>query len=276
MLSMLRFLYFVSILFMLSSISIANAQFNGKAQMIEPDAKVFLDRTSYGPGSIVYGSIFDRNFNLSNDEVESIDLTQIVKGDPIVEVKIVQLTKGILTLNAVDGSMKDRSGKTVTKAVESGPNTSLFEFEIKLPDDIEANSSVTVLYHDPFELTTTTRKIPVEQKVTLIDTRFAESTGKSLTKASVGQEVIVSSIIHSHISSDQEYAYIVQVKDSDGFTVLLSWTVGSLEPQRSASAAVPWTPDRSGQYTVEIFVWQDLLKPVPLLLKEAKNAIVVN
>ena len=244
---------------------------------LEPNAKVILDRTSYGPGAIVYVSIFDRNFNQADNEVESIDLTQIVEGDPIVEVKIVQPTQGKLTLSAVDGSMKDSNGKPVREAVESGPNTSLFEVEIKLPDDIEVNSSIGVLYNDPFELAPTSREeIPVQEKVTLTDTRFTDHAGKFLQKANVGQEVIITSIIQSHMSSKQEYAYIVQVKDSDGFTVALSWISGNIEPQRSASAAVSWTPDKAGQYTIEIFVWQSLLKPMPLLLNEEKNAIVVS
>jgi len=274
----MKFLYFIPILLLLFSIPLTTMQFNFvEAQKIEPNAKVFLDRTSYGPGSIVYVSIFDRNFNLADDVVESIDLTQIVEGDPIVEVKIVQPTQGTLTLSAVDGSMKDSNGRSVREAVESGPNTSLFELEVKLPDDIEANSSITVLYNDPFELSPTSREeIPMEQKITVTDTRFADNTGKFLQKANVGQQVIISSLIQNHMNSQQEYSYIVQVKDSDGFTVALSWISGNIERQRSASVAVPWTPDNAGQYIIEIFIWQSLLKPVPLLLKEEKNAIVVN
>jgi len=272
---LLKFLYLIPMLLLLSAI--ASAQFNFIEAEIEPNAKVFLDRTSYGPGSIVYVSIFDRNFNLADDVLDIIDLTQIVEGDPIVEVKIVQSTQGTLTLDAVDGSMKDSNGKSVREAVESGPNTSLFEFEIKLPDDIEANSSITVFYNDPFELSPTSRKeIPVQQKITVTDTRFTDQSGSSLQKVKAEQSVIISSIIQSHTSSRQEYSYIVQVKDSDGFTVALSWISGNIEPQRSASVSVSWTPEKAGQYTIEIFIWQGLLNPVPLLLKEAKNAIVVD
>lgn len=273
---LLKFLYIIPVLFLLSGTCIAYAQLNNtKAQQIEPDAKVFIDRNYYGPGAIVFVSIFDRDFNRDDAVVESIDLTQIVNGDPIVEVKIVQPSKGTLTLSAADGSMKDSSGKVVTKAVESGPNTSLFEFEVKLPDDIASNSSVTVLFNDPFSLTTSKPETPVRQRIDLTDTRFADDAGRSLKNASVGMEVIISSMIHSNISSKQEYAYIVQVKDSDGFTVLLSSITGSLEPQRSADPRISWAPDKTGQYMVEIFVWDELLKPMPLLLREEKMVIAV-
>ena len=266
---MLKFPYLAPILLLLS-VSIVGTHFNSvEALTIEPTAKVFLDRTSYGPGSIVYVSIFDINFNLQDDVVEVIDLTQIVEGDPIVEVKIVQPTQGKFTLSAVDGSIKDSDGNSVREAIESGPDTSLFEFVIQLPDDIEANSSVGVIYNDPFELSPTTReKIPVQQKIEITDTRFTDHTGRSLQKITVEQEVTISSVIQNRMSSKQEYVYIVQVKDSDGFTVSLSWISGNIEAQRSVSAAVSWTPDKAGEYAIEIFLWQNLSRPVPLLLKQ--------
>jgi hypothetical protein len=121
---------------------------------IEPNSTVSLDKAVYGPSQQVYVSISDPNFNLDRGVVENIDLTQIVSGHPIVEVVIRQPSEGTITLSAVDGSLKDRNGNVITKAVESGPNTAVFEFEIQLPDNIEPDSSVTVLYQDPYSLKT--------------------------------------------------------------------------------------------------------------------------
>ncbi|MGH9921868.1 MAG: hypothetical protein ACRD38_03865 [Nitrososphaerales archaeon] len=271
-----KFLYLVPALLLLCA-SLVGAQVNdAEALKMEPNAKVFLDRTSYGPGSIVYVSIFDINFNLQDDVVESLDLTQIVEGDPIVEVKIVQPTQGKFTLSAVDGSIKDSNGNSIREAVESGPDTSLFEFVIQLPDDLEANSSIGVIYNDPFELSPTTReKIPTRQKIQLTETRFTDHTGRILQQISAEQKVTISSVIQNRMTANQQYSYIVQVKDSDGFTVTLSWISGNVEAQRSASVAIPWTPDKAGGYIIEIFLWQNLLKPVPLLSKQETNVIVI-
>jgi len=271
----MKFPYLIPVLILLYA-STAGAQLNlVEASIMEPNAKVFLDRTSYGPGSIVYVSIFDHNFNLQDDVVESIDLTQIVDGDPIVEVKIVQPTQGKFTLSAVDGSIKDSNGNSVREAVESGSDTSLFEFVVQLPNDIEANSSIGVIYNDPFELSPTTReKIPTQQKIEITDTRFMDHTGSILQQINAEQKVTISSVIQNRMSTNQQYSYIVQVKDSDGFTVALSWISGNVEAQRSASVAVAWTPDKSGEYTIEIFLWQNLFKPVPLLPKQEESVIV--
>jgi hypothetical protein len=260
--------YLIAILLLLGSPLIS-------ALKMEPYAKVFLDRISYGPGSVVYASIFDRNFNMDDEVIEALDLTQVVRGKPIVEVRIVQPTKGTIVLSALDGSMKDSSGRSVTEALESGPNTSLFEFVIQLPDDIEVNSSIAVLYEDPFELSPTTREeIPVKRKIELRDTLIAGVPAQHMNEIGAGQEVVISSTVYSTLSSSQSYVYIVQVKNSEGITVMLSWISGKVEPQRHANAAVAWNTEELGTYTIEIFLWQDILKPVPLLKQETSTIVV--
>ncbi|MFY3741692.1 MAG: hypothetical protein HMLIMOIP_002151 [Candidatus Nitrosomirales archaeon] len=151
---------------------------------IEPNSSVSVDKAVYGPSQLVYVTISDPDFNLDRGVVEIIDLTQIVSGHPIVEVVIRQPSEGTVVLSAVDGSLKDRNGNVITKAVESGPNTAVFEFEITLPDNIEPNSSVTVLYHDPFALKTgpETSGSSVNNVVARLDTDKNEvSLGNDLT-----------------------------------------------------------------------------------------------
>jgi hypothetical protein len=244
--------------------------------IIEPNAQVILDRTSYGPGAIVYITIIDRNFNQLKNVVESIDLTQIVDGEPIVEVKITQPTKGRLVLSAVDGSLRDDNGNPVVKAIESGPNTSAFEFLIKLPEDLETNSSVSVIYNDPFELAPTSRKsIPVEENVTIVETRITDQNGKPLTDIRVGQQIIFRSTLQNSMNVQQAYSYILQVKDSNGYTVMLSWISGTLEAKRSSVASIAWTPDATGKHSVEIFLWDNTNTPTPLTLEAKKDIIMV-
>lgn len=242
----------------------------------ETNAKVFLDRTTYGPGAIVYVTIIDRNFNLSKDVIESIDLTQIVRGEPILEIRITQLTKGRLVLSAVDGTLMDEVGRPVTRAVESGPNTSTFEFLIKLPDDLERSSSISVIYNDPFELAPTSREsIPVQEKIAVIETRVTDENGKPLTNIVVGKQVIFGSMIQNSLNIRQPYSVILQVKDSNGYTVMLSWVSGNLEAKRTISASIAWKPDVAGEYTAEIFLWESMTKPTPLVLEPKKAILVV-
>jgi hypothetical protein len=53
----------------------------------------------------------------------------------------------------------------------------------------------------------------------------------------------------------QPFTYIVQVQNSEGKVVLLSWVTGSLQPHQSLSPAQSWTPTEPGTYTAQIFNW---------------------
>jgi len=71
----------------------------------------------------------------------------------------------------------------------------------------------------------------------------------------------------------EEFAYVIQVKDGEGFTDQLSLVQGSLEagdytPQQS------WIPEKPGEYLVEIFVSYCLDCPHPLMSPLTMKVIV--
>lgn len=55
--------------------------------------------------------------------------------------------------------------------------------------------------------------------------------------------------------------YILQVKDSNEFTVMLTWIKGTMNASSALDAGISWTPEESGNYTVEVFVWKSLEEP---------------
>ena len=63
---------------------------------------------------------------------------------------------------------------------------------------------------------------------------------------------------------DQDFAYLIQIQDSEGVTVSLSWIAGSLSPGQSFSPSASWTPTDVGTYTVTAFVWESIDNPTAL------------
>ena len=59
----------------------------------------------------------------------------------------------------------------------------------------------------------------------------------------------------------QSFAYIVQVQNSDGVVVSLSWITGTLEPGQSLNPAQSWVPTTPGSYTAQVFVWAGVDNP---------------
>ena len=74
----------------------------------------------------------------------------------------------------------------------------------------------------------------------------------------VNQQVQLTADIKNNQEVSQNFVYIVQVKDSRGIVIYISWITGRLEPDQSFSPALSWTPHTSGTYIAEIFVWDSL------------------
>jgi hypothetical protein len=60
---------------------------------------------------------------------------------------------------------------------------------------------------------------------------------------------------------EQPFAYLVQVENSDGVTLSLSWITGTLTGNQFLNLAESWVPESSGKYTAQIFIWQSLSEP---------------
>ena len=53
--------------------------------------------------------------------------------------------------------------------------------------------------------------------------------------------------------------YLVQIKNNEGFVVSLGWISGQLTPDQKLSPSLSWTPNESGEFTTEIYVWEGLI-----------------
>lgn len=82
--------------------------------------------------------------------------------------------------------------------------------------------------------------------------------------AKVGDRVGIKSQITINQAINESTAIIVQIKDSEGMIVNLSWLVGILEQGQKMDVIQSWIPESVGQYTAEVFVWTDLNNPGPL------------
>ncbi|MDE1764723.1 MAG: hypothetical protein KGI27_00470 [Thaumarchaeota archaeon] len=76
-----------------------------------------------------------------------------------------------------------------------------------------------------------------------------------------GEQIqIVDGLINCQ-SVDQPFVYIVQIQDSKGVTMALSWIAGKLAAGQSFDPAQSWIPTTTGNYTAEIFLWSSLVAP---------------
>jgi len=117
---------------------------------------------------------------------------------------------------------------------------------------------------DQLHLTATTTVgtviLPLEQ-INASNPRIADSLGNAITTVKVNQQVLIEADLKNTQQRDQPFAYLVQVGDSNGVTLSLSWITGTLTGGQFLNLAESWLPPSSGKYTAQIFVWQSISEP---------------
>jgi len=180
-------------------------------------------------------------------------------------------------------SDSDSGGIKVTMT-ETGPNTGVFEGTVYFTTDLSSSGNrihvtpgdtVTADYtdmtlplpHSPSDqlhITATTvagTSLPPLEQAPADNARVVDSTGKSVDKVSVDQQIQIVSNVTNQENKDQPFAYLVQIQDSNGITVSLSWITGSMTPKQTLNLGQSWLPQSAGTYTAQIFVWQSISNP---------------
>nr|AIF13669.1 RTX toxin, Ca2+-binding protein [uncultured marine thaumarchaeote KM3_63_D09] len=105
---------------------------------------------------------------------------------------------------------------------------------------------------------------PPLERAPAANARVVDAFGSSVAEVSVDQQVQIAADVSNGQSSDQAFAYLVQVQDENGVTVSLAWITGSLTAGQSMSPALSWTPSSAGSYTATVFVWESVDNPTAL------------
>ncbi|MEM2140966.1 hypothetical protein [Nitrososphaera sp.] len=73
-----------------------------------------------------------------------------------------------------------------------------------------------------------------------------------------GTPITVSATLKNAQRVNQTFVLIVQIIGSDGITKSISWQKGALERGQSVEVFSSWIPDTSGEYKVQVFVWDSM------------------
>ena len=95
------------------------------------------------------------------------------------------------------------------------------------------------------------------ERASINDPRIVNSFGVPLgNNIQIDQQIQISADITNHQDKSQNFNYLVQIKDEKDFVVKLVWFSGELNPYQEWNTSVFWFPQKSGEYTAEIFVWE--------------------
>jgi|GEM_PF-2026270 len=177
--------------------------------------------------------------------------------DPVMEGKVI-------LINVVNPN-----GSTFNfgRVVPDADGSFKYEFALVGPLAVQGEWKATVTYlgfqsANSFAVGELETKLPM---VAVASSGIVNDKGGTLSEGSLGAPVGIQTELANREKKEVALTYIVQVKDAQGFTVMVSWIKGIvLKPDTSTKPAIFWIPDVQGRYDVQIFVWQSIENPAPL------------
>ena len=98
------------------------------------------------------------------------------------------------------------------------------------------------------------------QRATISNPRLVTTSDTPIgNNVNVDQQFQISADITNNQEKSQNFVYLVQIKDKTGFVVSFGWISGQLTPDQKLSPSLSWSPDKSGEFTAEIYVWEGLI-----------------
>ena len=166
--------------------------------------------------------------------------------------------------------------------IEPGGSTN---FEFDTPHDSRAISFKLVAESNNYQSDTidiTDTQVDILTKlITINDISINDSEGNRLSDVSVGSTINIQSRVWIQYSAEQEtpqqpYIYYIQIKQSGekAFVEFIGKAEGVFETGGTQIPVVEWTPQNTGLYFVETFVWDP--NAVPLASKGPISLILVN
>jgi hypothetical protein len=101
-------------------------------------------------------------------------------------------------------------------------------------------------------------------EVSVSDFKIVNSLGEEIKSPVVDQQLNLQTALKNVSGKNIDWAYIIQIVKDDGTIANLNYATGSLVSNQTLTAALSWTPQTSGTYKIETFVWNNLRDIDPL------------
>ena len=115
---------------------------------------------------------------------------------------------------------------------------------------------------------------PDTKRFSVTDLYLADSSGQEISELRTDQRFQIVSDIQNNEDYSQQFTCIIQISDSDSNVVSISWVSGQLSAAQNFAVSQSWTPNQSGNYKIETFVWQSLEDARPLAKNYSKSIVI--
>ncbi len=219
----------------------------------------FLEASYPAKGSGVV-RVIDPDMNLNPEAVDSFDIN--VWSDSAaggVKLSVTEtneatgIFEGTLIFSTTDASSGSRLRVSEGDTVTAEYNDNTLPAPYNKSDELRATSTTLI-----------GTVVPPLERAPVANVRAVDAFGNSLDTVQSGQQIQLTADIVNGQDRTQTFAYLIQIQNSQGVTVSLSWITGELTSGQQFSPAVSWIPELLDEYTATAFVWESVDNPTAL------------
>ncbi|MCC6013957.1 MAG: hypothetical protein LM593_06280 [Candidatus Verstraetearchaeota archaeon] len=217
-----------------------------------------FDKAYYNIGDLATITIRDNDMNTDPATKQRIPVTVTSTSDPIgttVYALETDVNTGIFTVTIQISSTLGEAGKIYAKVGD----VLYAEYSDTYPSTYSVTNATAQIVK-----TSAIVGVPVARPVPASAQKFVDPvTGAELTAGTVGKAIGLQATVKNVDVVSKPFTAVFKVKDEAGVTIYIAWISGTLAPGQELTPGVSWTPDKPGNYTVEVMVFKSLAEPVP-------------
>jgi len=229
-------------------------------------ADIRFDKPIYSIGQTANIQVFDPDMNLNPEAIDQIDI-QISSESDVAGI----IVNGIETSEEsglfVGTILFSQSQASSGNRLFSLPGNSILAKydDYTLPSPYSKSDNLEISVSSEF-----VSDIPPADRVFIEKNFLTNSLGELISKPTTNEQLQIVGNIQNNQNYEQPFVFIIQIKDNSGTIVSLSWIQGELAPNQDLEVSQSWSPSKTGNYTIESFVWTSLSEAIPLspILKE--------
>ncbi len=222
--------------------------------------EVNFQNPTYFVGDDAHIQVIDPDMNLSPEIIDKIDLKVTSDSDAAGIVATATETNeasGVFEATISFTQTRTSSGNRLFANPGDVLHAKYTDYTLPRPYSISDDLEITSLSKFASNIS------PIE-RISISDNFISDSLGNELGDLSSNEQVQVVGAIQSNQNFGQDFVFLLQITNPKGTIVSLSWINGRLEPNQYLELSQSWIPQQSGEFIIEIFVWDSLLDPIPL------------
>ena len=204
--------------------------------------------------------LFEIDMNLNPESVDTVSVDVFSDDDNAgINIQMSETTEdsgifeGIISITKDDQSSGNR-----LYAIPDSAITAKYS-DRTLPKPYSVNDDLDIFAK---EMIVSTK--PTTERMNMLNLDVLAQNGESINGLKVGQAGMIFSKVKNELDYEQDFAYIVQIKDEKNDVVSLSWVTGQAIPSQELGMSVSWIPEKPGEYTIERFIWNSIKGAIPL------------